>query len=561
VGNTTSITDPNGAMTSYRYNAAGYVEEETDPAGRVTSYTYDTNGNVIEIEDRAGRVQRFEYDDVNRRKMTRYADGLTLQFQRDAAGRLSAIEESAAGRIELSYDAKGNLSREVTPDGTVSYVYDAAGQRVRRLAADGTTDYSYDDRGRLAEVRNGLSLVSIAYDPNGRRTAVSASNGAESRYTYDPAGQLTQIDYSAPNFTDMRSFEYDSRGRIVSISGGSLTGPAMSTQESSIGLGNRIGATDGSATVYDPEGRLTATGLRRFRWNDRGLLTSVTGPFGLTTYAYDALGRRSRKIENGVATVYVYDGLDLLSAGKADDTTYFLRGLDLDQTFTSRNSKGTNAYLTDHLGSVVGVVSAAEVVTASYDSFGRRAFQGEEPLFGFSGREHDAGDLLYLRARYYDVDLGRFLSEDPVGFGAGDTNLYRYVFNDPVGRSDPLGLRSLGLGSGGGYVQLVVPPRPPQRARFGRWKEAVDASADFLDEYQNFQQRFMSDKQRFDEACKAMGPVLCRPPKPKPPANPFGNVSCPVDAPPPLPELPPRKVEDYLTPDPCAVHGCYRPSP
>ncbi|HHK41130.1 MAG TPA: RHS repeat-associated core domain-containing protein, partial [Planctomycetaceae bacterium] len=68
-----------------------------------------------------------------------------------------------------------------------------------------------------------------------------------------------------------------------------------------------------------------------------------------------------------------------------------------------------------------------------------------DATFGFTGRERDEeSDLYYYRARYYDPALGRFLSEDPLGFEAGDANLTRYVGNDPVGKVDPSGLEEPG---------------------------------------------------------------------------------------------------------------------
>ena len=59
--------------------------------------------------------------------------------------------------------------------------------------------------------------------------------------------------------------------------------------------------------------------------------------------------------------------------------------------------------------------------------------------YGYTGREVDADDLYYYRARYYDPRIQRFISEDPIGFMSGDFNWYRYVGNDPVNYFDPNG--------------------------------------------------------------------------------------------------------------------------
>ena len=60
--------------------------------------------------------------------------------------------------------------------------------------------------------------------------------------------------------------------------------------------------------------------------------------------------------------------------------------------------------------------------------------------FGYTGRERDeATGLMYYRSRYYDPAVEWFLSEDPMGFDAGDADLYRYIFNSPTNYTDPTG--------------------------------------------------------------------------------------------------------------------------
>lgn len=71
-------------------------------------------------------------------------------------------------------------------------------------------------------------------------------------------------------------------------------------------------------------------------------------------------------------------------------------------------------------------------------------------IFGYTGREHDAeSHLQFNRARYYDAALGRWISEDPIGFAAGDANLSRYVGNGPTNATDPSGLITWGDFFGG----------------------------------------------------------------------------------------------------------------
>ena len=78
--------------------------------------------------------------------------------------------------------------------------------------------------------------------------------------------------------------------------------------------------------------------------------------------------------------------------------------------------------------------------TYDYDSFGNEASSAGSLTnpFQYTAREFDAETSLYYdRARYYDSQIGRFLSEDPIGFEGGDNNVYRYSFNDPVNLEIP----------------------------------------------------------------------------------------------------------------------------
>jgi RHS repeat-associated protein len=103
-------------------------------------------------------------------------------------------------------------------------------------------------------------------------------------------------------------------------------------------------------------------------------------------------------------------------------------------------------FLADHLGSTTALTDASGAVTssASYDSFGN-ATGNLATRYKFTGREYDDfTGLHYYRARWYDSNLGRFISEDPIGFAGGDVNLYGYVWNNPTNLTDPFGRDGFG---------------------------------------------------------------------------------------------------------------------
>ena len=122
------------------------------------------------------------------------------------------------------------------------------------------------------------------------------------------------------------------------------------------------------------------------------------------------------------------------------------------ETFTAAGSfEAAYTYHADHLGSIryLTDTSGAIVNAYDYDSYGRPLFgmtSFDQP-FAYTGREWDAATGLYhYRARQYDAETGRFLQEDPIGFAAGDLNIYRYVGSNPLSYADPSGLSAIEKG-------------------------------------------------------------------------------------------------------------------
>src|SRR5204862_363649 len=125
-------------------------------------------------------------------------------------------------------------------------------------------------------------------------------------------------------------------------------------------------------------------------------------------------------------------------------TTSYLRSLAIDETLGLTSPDGTFFLTADALGSTVATTdTSGNAVTAyTYDPFG--ATTTTNPAFPnpfqFTGRENDGvAGVYYYRARYYHPGLARFISEDPIGFGGGDVNLYGYVDNNPLIFRDPSG--------------------------------------------------------------------------------------------------------------------------
>jgi RHS repeat-associated protein len=151
-------------------------------------------------------------------------------------------------------------------------------------------------------------------------------------------------------------------------------------------------------------------------------------------------------------TRFAYDGQDVwadLDSGN-NLLVRYVHGDVVDQLF-ARIVPGSQTtvtwYLTDRLGSVRDLINQAGTVIdhLSYDGFGNpsETQSGNGDRYKFTGREYDSeSGQIYYRARYLGVATGRFTSQDPLGFDAGDANLYRYVLNQPLTLVDPTGLEA-----------------------------------------------------------------------------------------------------------------------
>jgi RHS repeat-associated protein len=153
------------------------------------------------------------------------------------------------------------------------------------------------------------------------------------------------------------------------------------------------------------------------------------------------------KTIGGTATQFLYDRLNPVQELNSSNRVVanLMTGLRTDEYFTRTASGTTSTFLGDALGSTIGLVTANNGPIATnytYQPFGATTVGGSANgnSYEFTGRENDGTGLHFNRNRYYSPTLQRFIAQDPMDFGGGDTNLYSYAGNDPVDGADPLGL-------------------------------------------------------------------------------------------------------------------------
>ncbi len=220
--------------------------------------------------------------------------------------------------------------------------------------------------------------------------------------------------------------------------------------------------------AYNANGNLTsktdASGSWTYTWDYENRLKQATKTGGVSvTYLYDALGRRIQRTSSGSGTTkFVYDGADVVRDldGSGATIADYLNGPGIDNKLRQTISGTASYFLVDHLGTTRSLADSGGTITSNlnYDSFGNVTSGSASTRYTYTGRELDSETgLMYYRARWYDPQLGRFVSEDPIGFEGGDVNLYAYVENEPLNFGDPRGLERLN------YVLRPGTPAPPVR--------------------------------------------------------------------------------------------------
>ncbi len=206
----------------------------------------------------------------------------------------------------------------------------------------------------------------------------------------------------------------------------------------------------GSATMsYDLDGNTLNDGTNAYVWDARNRLVSANS--GGAAYAYDPLGRRILKTLLSSSTGFLYDGVNPVQELNGTTPTANLLTGGVDERFQRTDSTGTYSYLTDALGSTMALTDStgAQQATYSYGPYGSMSITGSTTnSYGYTGRESDGLGIDYYRARYYNPQTGRFISEDPMGFRAGP-NFYAYAGDDPIDFIDPFGMDRGPNGCGG----------------------------------------------------------------------------------------------------------------
>ncbi len=495
---------PDGSTVSYRYEATtSRLRQRIDEKLQVTQYNYYRDGTLREISYANVAVPTphvtFTYD-ANYERVSSMTDGtgttfytyhpIRSPFSRNGAGKLASIVgQLPNSKISYEYDELGRRNARKINEVSSVYAKDAANRLFSESNIFGSplfrfhAGYTYDGASpRLATITHSslvlggrvgpVTRFSYADVPERRLQQISHVRGQvvipKFIYSYDtPTGRIstwTQVD-DGISYTLGYDDADQLKTAVADRSGNSPIAYAYGYDLAGNRLSEQIGSTT-TASSYNSLNQLTtvandSAAPSSYEWDGEQRLTAIITGEQRTEFSYDGVGRRVglRQTVSGTEVAnkrYLWSDSEICEERTSDGSTV-KHFLPWGVVVNSGPQAVALFYTRDHLGSIRELTDIRGTVHAryTYDPFGRRTrVAGDiEADFGFAGM-FVAMSLHPTLFRVYDSNVGRWASRDPlrnVEFKEGP-NVYGYVANDPINRTDLRGLQAVGP---------KAPPPPP----------------------------------------------------------------------------------------------------
>ena len=502
-GNRKSVKIAGTEAVSHTYgDRNGQLLKSTYANGWEVAYTYDSMDRVTQVKavkgsssyvigqylyDRQGRVARFidgqvpgksctyGYDLTDRLCEAVFDDGTAYTYTYDANDCLVKEHHTLPGGsrdVIRAYDKDSRETSVTCGSAKVEKAFDELGRlsTIKRNGGKHTTTYTYEtasdggQTGRVKTVKNGSHSENYTYDIWGNVTKVTENSSQTGKaYAYDAQGQLIR-EYD-PDKKVWLGYKYDAGGNLTEVrsypaaEGGSPEGEGTVIKKFVYGTAwkDQLTAMTVEGTTrnftYDANGNLLSDGKYTYSWTKGSLLAKVTGDSLEATYTYDASGIRTSKTVNGVKTEYLTAGGSILAEKKNEKWQQYLYD-GSGQLMAIRYKGADYYYIRDGLMCITGLVDAngGAVVNYRYDSWGKlisitgsmAGTLGKDNPYRFKGYYYDEETgMYYLKSRYYQPEICRFISADERISGIGGImrgyNMYSYCFNNPINMIDPSG--------------------------------------------------------------------------------------------------------------------------
>jgi len=493
-GNLTSKTDRNGWVTTYTYDGLGRVLTMTvDTASPSTDisqaftytltgallsedngdfaaiYTYDELGRLVSVSESNNVIKTYTYDIAdNRLSYVLKADNviqINTGYVYDHFNRLEIVEENGLTVAVYTYDINGNRDSLIYANGTSEYyTYNLANMVTSLINKEGSTvissfSYTYYLDGNQHTKTDHTGLVTTyEYDGMGRlvleeETLLSIVQQSWT-YTYDTShNRIMMVTYS-PLMTFVTDYTYDLNNRLLTEARATGNGWAI-TNYSYDNNGNQI-VKYYQELQYIPLGGISHSiglsagqeGFDTYTYDGLNRLIAVNIGEVEATYSYKADGLRISKTVDNSTTKHIWDGSYICLELDGNDAVIakYIHGLNL----IAAESNGFRLYYLYNAHSDITQTAdsyGAVVNNYAYDAFGNELNPdpNDSNPFRYCGEYYDieTGNY-YLRARYLDPSIGRFISADT------HWNVGNMIYgNNPVkwnereaNERDPLGLNT-----------------------------------------------------------------------------------------------------------------------
>ena len=499
-GNIDEIIYGNSQNVKYKYDRFNRIVKKEKVTGNI-EYVYDSKSNLKTVADNSiGLTTNYTYDLADRVTGIDYSNNFKINYEYDLNNNVNNVKYNFNNKeysTNYSFGGDNNIN-SLSFDKTIQQTnYDrllrTSSKNIINENATYKTEYKYvntNDKNKtttlLESIKNGNEdEIKYIYDELGNIKEIYKGNNIIVNYYYDELGQVIRENNKEQNKTYI--YEYDIGGNITNKNVYEYTDKEITNQPTEIieyiynnaNWKDQLTSYNGKEIIYDSVGNIISYNGNEYTWqNGRELATLINNEKNLNiSYKYNDNRIRTEKIVNGEKTQYLLDDDIVILEIKGNDVFYYEYN-ENDELIGFKYNDEQYYYTKNGQNDIIGILNNnfEKIITYEYDSWGKlisiKDEQGNDITndtnsigyknpYRYRGYRYDnETDLYYLQSRYYDPEIGRFISADDLlatSCGVLEHNMYVYCNNNPINQMDSSGDISIAIvGLVIGIAALVI---------------------------------------------------------------------------------------------------------